>query len=176
MNTRRWCPVATPVFSGSSANWPTGGVEVHFFTGNHDIWCGDYLVKGMRRDAAHRADDGGDGRQGVHAGARRRFGRPRPQVPFPACRVPQPPLLTHVFLHPSPLGCGFRSVLGGAQPPEAWCGRRRPPYLGEDKEYLVRFAKEYLKAHSEINYFIFRPSSHRAGLDADPFEPCPDSG
>ena len=30
-----------------------------------------------------------------------------------------------------------------------------PPYLGEDKEYLVRFAKEYLKAHSEINYFIF---------------------
>ena len=21
------------------------GVEVHFFTGNHDIWCGDYLSK-----------------------------------------------------------------------------------------------------------------------------------
>ena len=21
------------------------GVEVHFFIGNHDIWCGDYLTK-----------------------------------------------------------------------------------------------------------------------------------
>ena len=21
------------------------GVEVHFFTGNHDIWCDDYLTK-----------------------------------------------------------------------------------------------------------------------------------
>lgn len=21
------------------------GVEVHFFTGNHDLWCGDYLTR-----------------------------------------------------------------------------------------------------------------------------------
>ena len=34
------------------------------------------LGEGMRRDAAHRADDGGDGRQGVHAGARRRLATP----------------------------------------------------------------------------------------------------
>ena len=30
-----------------------------------------------------------------------------------------------------------------------------PPYMGEDKEYLVLYAKEYLKTHADINYFIF---------------------
>ncbi len=29
------------------------------------------------------------------------------------------------------------------------------PYLGEDKEYLVLFAKQYLKAHPDIDYFLF---------------------
>jgi UDP-2,3-diacylglucosamine hydrolase len=30
-----------------------------------------------------------------------------------------------------------------------------PPYMGEDREFLVQYAKEYLKNHPEINYFIF---------------------
>jgi len=28
-------------------------------------------------------------------------------------------------------------------------------YLGEDKEHLVLFAKEYIKTHPEIDYLIF---------------------
>ena len=28
-------------------------------------------------------------------------------------------------------------------------------YLGEDREYLVRFAKGYLQEHPDTNYFIF---------------------
>lgn len=28
-------------------------------------------------------------------------------------------------------------------------------YLGEDKEFQVIYAKEYLKSHPDINYFIF---------------------
>ena len=28
-------------------------------------------------------------------------------------------------------------------------------YLGEDKEHLVVYAKDYLKTHPTINYFIF---------------------
>jgi UDP-2,3-diacylglucosamine hydrolase len=28
-------------------------------------------------------------------------------------------------------------------------------YLGEDKEFLVQFAKEYVKEHPNIDYFIF---------------------
>jgi UDP-2,3-diacylglucosamine hydrolase len=29
------------------------------------------------------------------------------------------------------------------------------PYLGEDKEYLVLFTKDYLKTHGNIDYFIY---------------------
>lgn len=32
---------------------------------------------------------------------------------------------------------------------------KEPPYMGEDKEYLVLFAKEYMKSHPQIDYFIF---------------------
>ena len=30
-------------FLGKLSELTDMGVEVHFFTGNHDIWCGDYL-------------------------------------------------------------------------------------------------------------------------------------
>ena len=32
-------------FLGKISELTDMGVEVHFFTGNHDIWCGDYLTK-----------------------------------------------------------------------------------------------------------------------------------
>lgn len=30
-----------------------------------------------------------------------------------------------------------------------------PEYMGEDKEYLVLYSKEYLKTHPDINFFIY---------------------
>ena len=30
-----------------------------------------------------------------------------------------------------------------------------PAYLGEDKEHLVLYTKEYLKSHPTINYFVY---------------------
>ena len=30
-----------------------------------------------------------------------------------------------------------------------------PPYMGEDKEPLVLFTKNYLKSHPDLNYFIY---------------------
>lgn len=32
---------------------------------------------------------------------------------------------------------------------------KEPPYQGEQNEELIIFAKEYLKTHPEINFFIF---------------------
>lgn len=32
---------------------------------------------------------------------------------------------------------------------------KEPPYMGEDKEYLVRFAREYMESHRDIDYFLF---------------------
>ena len=33
--------------------------------------------------------------------------------------------------------------------------RGEPQYMGEDKEELVRFAKDYLRTHADVNFFIF---------------------
>ena len=32
---------------------------------------------------------------------------------------------------------------------------QEPPYQGEDKEELIRFAKDYLQTHPDINFFVF---------------------
>ena len=32
---------------------------------------------------------------------------------------------------------------------------KEPEYMGEDKEPLVLFSKEYLKTHPDINFFIY---------------------
>ena len=32
---------------------------------------------------------------------------------------------------------------------------KEPEYQGEDNEELIRFAKDYLSTHPDINYFIF---------------------
>ena len=37
-------------FLGKLSELTDLGVEVHFFTGNHDIWCGDYLTKECDRN------------------------------------------------------------------------------------------------------------------------------
>ena len=34
-------------------------------------------------------------------------------------------------------------------------GGKEPDYMGEDKEFLVLYTKEYLKNHPNINFFIY---------------------
>ncbi len=130
------------------------GVEVHFFTGNHDVWAYDYLEREcgvvLHREAltlelgdklffmAH-----GDG-----------LGDPDPKFKF----------LRYIFrnrfcqvlfsaLHPR---WGVEMGLSWAQHSMQTHQADEPPhYMGEDKELLVLFAKDYLKTHPDVNYFIF---------------------
>ena len=81
-------------FLGKLSELTDIGEEVHFFTGNHDIWCGDYLTR--------------------------------------ECGV---------IMHREPL---TTEIYG-----------KEPDYMGEDKEFLVLYTKEYLKSHPNINYFIY---------------------
>lgn len=32
---------------------------------------------------------------------------------------------------------------------------KEPPYMGENKEFLVRFTKQYMQHHKDIDYFIY---------------------
>lgn len=130
------------------------GVEVHYFYGNHDLWQHDYFEKECGMTIHKRSEvveiqgqtfflahGDGLGRED------RRFRLLRTIFHSPTCQ--------RLFsaIHPR-WGVAF-----GLE----WARRSRlkredgkePPYQGEDKEVLVRFAKEYLTTHPDINYFIF---------------------
>ena len=141
-------------FLGKLSELTDLGVEVHFFIGNHDIWCGDYLetecgvilhrepmtteICGKEFYLAH-GDGLGDRDMGFKL-LRTLFHSHTMQRLFSA-------------LHPR------WSVALGLQ----WAKHSRlkridgkdPDYMGEDKEPLVLYTKEYLKGHPGINFFIY---------------------
>ncbi|HCC85797.1 MAG: hypothetical protein XD92_0516 [Proteiniphilum acetatigenes] len=136
---------------GKLAEVTDAGVEVHFFIGNHDIWLTDYLsrecgmilhfeplitvIYGKKFFLAH-GDGLGDDSRSFHL----------------LRKVFHSRILRKCFsaIHPRwtiPLAQGWSNSSrenGGLQ-----------PYLGEDREYLIRFAKEKLTAVPDINYFVF---------------------
>ena len=136
---------------GKLSELTDSGIEIHFFIGNHDIWLTDYLsvecglilhfepyivdIYGSKFFMAH-----GDG-----------LGDESKMFRF-LRRVFHSKFLRKCFsaLHPSwtiPLA-------------HAWSNNSREnggvaSYLGEDKEYLVRYAKHKFVEDSSINYFVF---------------------
>lgn len=136
---------------GKLAELSDSGVEVHFFTGNHDLWLTDYLAKecgmilhfephittiqGKKFFLAH-----GDGLGDTSRSFR---------------------FLRRIF-HSNFLRKCFSAIHPRWTIPlaHAWSNSSRDnggvtPYLGEEREHLVRFAKEKLKEEPDINYFVF---------------------
>lgn len=141
-------------FLGKLSELTDSGVEVHFFTGNHDLWTYGYLqdecgvvvhkapvtteILGRVFYLAH-----GDG-----------LGDPDPKY-----------RLLHALFHSRVC----QRLLNAIHPRWGmalglnWAKHSRlkrvdgkePPYLGEDREYLVRYAKGYLRTHQDIDYFMF---------------------
>ena len=138
-------------FLGKIADMSDKGTEIHFFTGNHDIWIFDYLpletgvivhkepltteIGGKVFFLAH-----GDG-LGDNS---RSFKFIRWVFHNRICQI----LFAGI---PSRWGIGMA---------HSWSRSSRKktaplPYLGESKEHLVLFAKEYIKKHPETDYLIF---------------------
>ncbi len=131
------------------------GVEVHFFTGNHDIWCKDYFEQecGMRIHRDPITVEIGD--KLFYVGHGDGLGDPDPKFRF-LRGIFRNKLCQTLFssLHPR-----WAMAFG-----QNWAKHSRlkhsqeggdPPYMGEGKEYLVLFAKEYLKQHPQVNFFMF---------------------
>jgi len=138
-------------FLGKIAELTDSGIEVHFFIGNHDIWLTDYLqdecgmiihrqplvrdIYGKKFFLAH-----GDG-----LGDRSKsFKIIRQLFHSPVCRK------LFANIHP-------RWAVSFAH---KWSAHSRETgefadYLGEDKEYLVLFAKQQLKISPTLNFFVF---------------------
>lgn len=136
------------------------GIAVHLFTGNHDLWCKDYLtkecgvvmhfhpetidIKGKTFYLAH-----GDGLGDKD----RKFLFLRSIFHNKCCQW------LFRWLHPD-IGMTFglswakHSRLKHESTTENPLGGD-PPYMGENKEHLVLYAKEYLKEHPNIDFFVF---------------------
>ena len=130
------------------------GVEVHFFIGNHDIWCGDYLEKecgvilhrqpltceiyGKEFYLAH--GDGLGDRDWKFKFLRAMFRSKTLQFLFS-------------MLHPR-WSVDFGLTWAKHSRMKRKDGRE-PEYMGENEEPLVIYTKDYLKTHPDINFFIY---------------------
>lgn len=136
---------------GKLAEVTDAGIKVHFFIGNHDIWLTDYLAKecglilhfeplttdilGKKFFLAHGDGLGDESwsfqllRKIFHS----RFLKQCFSAIHPRWTVP----LAHTWSNSS-------RENGGVQ-----------GYLGEDREYLIRFAKQQLISTPDVNFFVF---------------------
>ena len=141
-------------FLGKLSELTDMGVEVHFFTGTHDIWAYDYLehecgvilhkqpqtveLYGKIFYLAH-----GDG-----------LGDPNKKFKF----------IKWLF-HNRLCQCGFSAFhpRWGVWFGQAWAkhsrlkrpGGEEPAYMGEDREPLILYTKHYIQYHSNVDYFIY---------------------
>lgn len=141
-------------FLGKLSELTDMGVEVHFFTGNHDIWAYDYLERecGVQLHTKPLTTElygkvfllaHGDG-----------MGDPDPKFK----------VIRYLFHN------RFCQMMFSALHPRwamwfglTWAKHSRlkrkngeePPFMGEDKEHLVLYAKQYANSHPEVDYFIF---------------------
>ena len=141
-------------FLGKLSELTDSGVEVHYFIGNHDIWMYGYLEKecgvilhsepmatsimGHSFFLAH-----GDG-----------LGDPDPTFRFMR-KVFRNRTCQFLF---SLLPTRWSMYLGLAWARKSMRDHRLKgveQYLGEDKEFQVCYAKQYLKEHPDIEYFLF---------------------
>lgn len=142
-------------FLGKISELTDAGVEVHYFIGNHDIWQYGYLEEecgviihrkpetvelfGKTFYLAH-----GDG-----------LGDPDRGFKF-IKSVFYNPVCQWLFRNVMPTTIGMRFGLTWAKKSrEKRKDGKEPPYMGEHKEHLVLYAKEYLKTHPDIDFFIF---------------------
>ena len=141
-------------FLGKLSELTDSGIEIHIFTGNHDVWLFDYLTTecgliiheeelqttiGDKRFFLAHGDEVGSFDKGYKL-MKRLFRNKTAQWWFSK-------------LHPD-IAIGFAkwwSVKSRAKNERS----HKAEYQGDDKEWPVLFAKDFIKDHPEIDYFIF---------------------
>lgn len=141
-------------FLGKLSELTDMGVEVHYFIGNHDLWTYGYLkeecgvtvhmkpetveIYGKVFYLAH-GDGLGDPDRKFKM-LKRIFHNRTCQVLFNS-------------LHPR-----WAMWLGMTWAKHSRMKRidgKEPPYMGEDKEHLVLYTKDYMKEHPNVDFFIY---------------------
>lgn len=140
-------------FLGKVSELTDSGIEVHFFTGNHDIWCLDYFEKecgmvihrkpclvelyGKEIYMAHGDEFSSEKGFGI---LRAIFHNRFLQWMFSMVHPRWSLWLGHSWARHSMIK---HKVKGDA------------PFLGADNEDCVKFAKKYLERHPSVDCFVF---------------------
>ncbi len=138
---------------GKLAQLRDAGLEIHYFTGNHDLWMRDYFRVELGIPLHHRPEqrefDGakflighGDGLGPGDKGYKRMkkvFRNPLAQW-------------TYARLHPNFAIALARRI---ADVSRSHTGTREDQYFGADKEWLVQYCERKLAQFPQIEYFIF---------------------
>ncbi len=143
-------------FLGKVSELTDHGVEVHFFEGNHDQWCSDYLVKEcgviLHREPCTMEICGKEFYMGHGHGLDYRDRNWKTRLMFSAFESRTLRRLAKM-IHPHWfVNFGLNWAKHSRQ---KHIENGEPAYMGEDKEGLVCYAKDYLKTHPNINYFMF---------------------
>ena len=141
-------------FLGKISEITDMGVEVHFFTGNHDLWTYGYLEQECgvilhRKPITIEIYDKvfylahGDGLGDPN----HKFKLLRKIFHNRTCQ------LMFNAIHPR---WGMALGLNWAKYSRLKrIDGKELPYMGEDREYLVRYTKEYMRTHQDIDFFIY---------------------
>ena len=143
-------------FLGKLSELTDMGVEVHYFTGNHDIWMYGYLEEEcgvtihtqpltteIYGKVFYMAHGDGLGDDDNH-----RFNILRSIFHNRTCQR------LFSMIHPR-WAMQFGLTWAKHSRMKRDNDGKEPPYMGEDKEILVRYTKEYMKTHKDIDYFIY---------------------
>ena len=141
-------------FLGKLSELTDKGIEVHFFIGNHDIWTYGYLEQECGL-IVHRKPITTELYGKVFFLAHG-DGLGDPDTKFKLLRkIFHNPTCQRLFnaIHPRwGMALGLNWAKHSRMKREAG---KELPYLGEEKEYLVQFTKSYIKAHNDIDYFLY---------------------
>ncbi|MHA6726918.1 UDP-2,3-diacylglucosamine diphosphatase [Chryseobacterium sp. A301] len=149
---------------GKLADLHDQGVEIHFFIGNHDLWMKDYFETeigakvyfekqifkiGDRTFLLAHGDGLGPGDKGYKR-MKKLFTNPLAQWAFK-------------WIHPD---LAMRIALYLSQKNKMISGEEDKAFLGEDKEFLILYSKEKLKAQ-HYDYFVYGHRHLPMVLDLD---------
>lgn len=137
---------------GKLAELSDAGIELHYFTGNHDMWVFDYLSKELNAEIHYEPIERVYNNKHFYIGHGDGLGPGDYGYKF-IKRVFQNPLCRWAFarLHPN-FGIGLADYFSKTS--RAKTGDSDAHFLGEDQEWLAIYAREKL-AEKHQDYFIF---------------------
>ena len=141
-------------FLGKLSELTDMGVEVHFFTGNHDIWAYSYLEEEcgviMHRKPI-TTDIYGKVFYLAHGD-----GLGDPDIKFKLLRrMFHNTICQRLFSAIHPRWSMWLGLTWAKHSRMKRINGEEPPYMGENKEHLVLYAKQCMKSHPNVDIFIF---------------------